>query len=98
MRLTINQYGNIKGKGVGEWYIAEVAQWDWKYVFELIHPERREIKTIILERESKTGGVWNMHDENQKFIMKVTTDQISNHLGMLYQMGIFITESQKMYV
>ena len=98
MRLTIKEIHTIKGKGVGEWQVAEVAQWDWKYVFELIHPERREIKTLTLQRESKTGGVWNMHDENNKFIMKVTTDQISNHLGMLYQMVKFITESQKMCV
>jgi hypothetical protein len=93
MRLTIKGIDTITGKGVGEWQIAEVVQWDWQYTFELIHPQTREIKTLILKRESKTGGVWNMHDENQKFIMKVTTDQISNHLGMLYRMVKFITES-----
>ena len=98
MRLTIKEINTIKGKGVGEWYIEEVAQWDWKYVFELIHPERREIKTLTLQRESESKGFWNLSDETNKLVIKVRTDEIKNEFQMRYQMFKYITESQTGYV
>jgi len=98
MRLTINGIDNITGKPVGVWEIAQVCQWDWKYTFELLNPQTRQIKTLTLQRESEGESIWNLSDETNKLVIKVRTDEIKNEFQMRYQMFKYITESQTGYV